>query len=96
MRSECQHVHFVNSLAPACFQVAKFLEAVFRVTSVAWERRIGKLAPWCFARDVLGVLTMRPLIQRELSCRRRRLRVSLTTMLAKKRVVGRRAGSAYG
>jgi hypothetical protein len=29
-----------------------------------------------------AALTIRPLIQRELSCRKRRLRVSLTTMLA--------------
>ena len=35
MRSECQLVlvHSVNSLALACFQVAKFLEAVFLCNS---------------------------------------------------------------
>jgi hypothetical protein len=47
----------------------------------------------------VAALTIRPLIQRELSCRKRRLRVSLTTMLAEGRrskVADRASGGRVG
>lgn len=45
-----------------------------------------------------AALTIRPLIQRELSCRKRRLRVSLTTMLAEvgRAIKGIRQGERPG
>jgi hypothetical protein len=85
VRGECQRVYSEYSVhfPRACLlpdRKPKFLEVVFCVTPITW---------WRQACDVVlraggGFLTMRPLIQRELSCRRRRLRVSLTTMLARK------------
>lgn len=52
VRSECQHVKSVNSLALACFQVAKFLEAVFCVTSIAWQTSDGQACAVVFARGM--------------------------------------------
>jgi hypothetical protein len=88
VRSECQRVHSVDSahFPRACLlpdPKTKFLEVVFCVTPITW-RRWDRQACDVVLRAAEGVLTIRPLIQRELSCRRRRLRVSLTTILAKR------------
>lgn len=54
----------------------------------AHAARVDEQAPVVNAqrtrRGVMATLTMRPLIQRELSWRNRRFRVSLTTMIARR------------
>jgi hypothetical protein len=101
VRSECQHVHSTSGLH---FPPQRLLACASRSQSsskqcVGLSSHVGQACAVVSARGMWcagDFLTMRPLIQRELSCRSRRFRVSLTTILARERLIGRRAGSAYG